>query len=309
MTRVGNRTVLLIVLLRACRAGALACRSLGLHYKLTAEGGCPTRRAGLLLRIVAAGVLGFAWTGFAAADDDGLHRLVRAYPQQFSAIDKPNVLRWKDGTETAYDDGVVKASLDDMLKQASPRDQMSLPYPCGWPMQEPAKDGEPGRVRCEALFSKMYGNSAAEVGRSLVDVAWPAAGASKRVKFTRINDAAHALEQVAKEINALPDEVKRYVAKPVGTFSWRPIAGEERRSPHSYGIAIDFQLPAPVYRYWRWDAKGAPDAPTYPPMVLGDPRLGQIVTVFERHGFIWGGKWRHYDTMHFEYRPELTEAK
>jgi D-alanyl-D-alanine carboxypeptidase-like protein len=28
-----------------------------------------------------------------------------------------------------------------------------------------------------------------------------------------------------------------------------------------------------------------------------------IVDIFERHGFIWGGKW--YDTMHFEYRPEL----
>jgi D-alanyl-D-alanine carboxypeptidase len=23
------------------------------------------------------------------------------------------------------------------------------------------------------------------------------------------------------------------------------------------------------------------------------------------YGFIWGGKWYHYDTMHFEYRPEL----
>jgi hypothetical protein len=27
--------------------------------------------------------------------------------------------------------------------------------------------------------------------------------------------------------------------------------------------------------------------------------------VFEQHGFIWGGRWAHYDTMHFEYRPEL----
>ena len=31
----------------------------------------------------------------------------------------------------------------------------------------------------------------------------------------------------------------------------------------------------------------------------------EIVDIFERHGFIWGGKWYHYDTMHFEYRPEL----
>ena len=30
-----------------------------------------------------------------------------------------------------------------------------------------------------------------------------------------------------------------------------------------------------------------------------------IVDAFERHGFVWGGRWYHYDTMHFEYRPEL----
>ena len=32
----------------------------------------------------------------------------------------------------------------------------------------------------------------------------------------------------------------------------------------------------------------------------------EIVRIFEKHGFIWGGRWYHYDTMHFEYRPELS---
>jgi hypothetical protein len=27
--------------------------------------------------------------------------------------------------------------------------------------------------------------------------------------------------------------------------------------------------------------------------------------VFEKHGFIWGGKWGHFDIMHYEYRPEI----
>ena len=31
----------------------------------------------------------------------------------------------------------------------------------------------------------------------------------------------------------------------------------------------------------------------------------EVVEIFEKYGFIWGGKWYHYDTMHFEYRPEL----
>ncbi|MCL2443985.1 MAG: M15 family metallopeptidase [Treponema sp.] len=26
---------------------------------------------------------------------------------------------------------------------------------------------------------------------------------------------------------------------------------------------------------------------------------------FESQGFIWGGKWQLFDTMHFEYRPEI----
>jgi hypothetical protein len=32
---------------------------------------------------------------------------------------------------------------------------------------------------------------------------------------------------------------------------------------------------------------------------------GAIGEIFERHGFIWGAKWFHVDSMHFEYRPEL----
>ena len=32
---------------------------------------------------------------------------------------------------------------------------------------------------------------------------------------------------------------------------------------------------------------------------------GAIGEIFERHGFIWGAKWYHMDSMHFEYRPEL----
>ncbi|WP_456855101.1 M15 family metallopeptidase [Bradyrhizobium sp. USDA 4501] len=27
------------------------------------------------------------------------------------------------------------------------------------------------------------------------------------------------------------------------------------------------------------------------------------------HGFIWGGKWCHYDTMHFEHRPDFPESE
>lgn len=36
-----------------------------------------------------------------------------------------------------------------------------------------------------------------------------------------------------------------------------------------------------------------------------NPIPWEIVEIFEKYGFIWGGKWYHCDTMHFEYRPKL----
>jgi hypothetical protein len=67
---------------------------------------------------------------------------------------------------------------------------------------------------------------------------------------------------------------------------------------HAFGAAID--LNASVGKYWRWS--GLSDASRANHSV---PR--EIVEIFERHGFIWGGNWYHVDSIHFEYRPELIE--
>ncbi|MBK5650550.1 MAG: M15 family metallopeptidase [Rhizobium sp.] len=71
-------------------------------------------------------------------------------------------------------------------------------------------------------------------------------------------------------------------------------------SMHGYAAAIDLNLK--VSDYWLWAAKGDGKAKTIP---YKNRMPREIVDIFERHGFIWGGKWYHYDTMHFEYRPEL----
>ena len=85
----------------------------------------------------------------------------------------------------------------------------------------------------------------------------------------------------------------RYLVPSAGTYNCRPIAGTAQMSAHGYGIAIDLNV---AYSdYWRWGgtAKYRNRIPA------------AVVAAFERHGFVWGGKWYHYDTMHFEYRPEL----
>ncbi|WP_244482035.1 M15 family metallopeptidase [Bradyrhizobium pachyrhizi] len=63
-----------------------------------------------------------------------------------------------------------------------------------------------------------------------------------------------------------------------------------------YAAAIDLNLK--VSDDWLWAGKGKTI-----PCENRMPR--EIVDIVERHGCIRGGKWCHYDTMHFEHRPEL----
>jgi len=87
-------------------------------------------------------------------------------------------------------------------------------------------------------------------------------------------------------------------------WTWRAVAGTNRRSTHSYGIAVDL-LPRNLrgrLTYWRWNSDGAGNLinrETYymPPET--------VIKIFEEFGFIWGGNWALIDTMHFEYRPEI----
>jgi hypothetical protein len=89
-------------------------------------------------------------------------------------------------------------------------------------------------------------------------------------------------------------------------WNWRSIAETRSRSFHAYGAAIDI-LPGSFggkETYWLWAARAKPDWWT----VSYDRRFhppGAVIKAFESCGFIWGGKWVFYDTMHFEYRPEI----
>ena len=254
----------------------------------------------------AVALLSSTWLPAVPNDSALLQALVRAYPDHLVPTDKANIVLWKDGTEMVFDDGVQKADFEDLLNRASLKDQMSMPYPRSWLTAAPEANDDPGRARNDAFFRKMYGGSTRQVEANLVSVEW-LDGAS--VRFTKVNGAAGALRRVREELQRLPGDVQRYVSTSVGTYVWRPISGTTRPSMHSFGAAIDFQLPKELYRYWRWDVSPPEDAPVYPVSILEDAKLKQVVDVFERHGFIWGGKWFHYDTMHFEYRPELVSDR
>jgi len=90
------------------------------------------------------------------------------------------------------------------------------------------------------------------------------------------------------------------------SFAWRNIASSQTRSYHSYGIALDL-LPRSLGRrqtYWLWTSQHRTDwwnvsynERYHPP--------DAVISAFEDYGFVWGGKWQRFDTMHFEYRPEV----
>ena len=119
---------------------------------------------------------------------------------------------------------------------------------------------------------------------------------------TTINHVADQLQKVSDELAHHP-EWKPYL-QCSGTFNWRVVAGTNYLSPHSFAIAIDIGVSKA--NYWRWDNRGASETDT---IKYRNSMLKEIVDIFERHGFIWGGYWYHYDTMHFEYRPELLRFR
>jgi len=89
-------------------------------------------------------------------------------------------------------------------------------------------------------------------------------------------------------------------------YGWRNIANTQSRSYHSYGLAVDL-LPKSLggkQTYWLWTSNSRSDwwnvsynERYHPPEM--------VIKIFESYGFVWGGKWVMFDTMHFEYRPEV----
>ncbi len=91
-----------------------------------------------------------------------------------------------------------------------------------------------------------------------------------------------------------------------GGYYWRAIAKTKSRSYHSYGLAIDL-LPKSLggkESYWLWASQKRSDWWDVPYRERYHPPEA-VIKIFESYGFVWGGKWVMFDTMHFEYRPEV----
>ena len=201
--------------------------------------------------------------------------------------------RLPDGALLPYDDGRTK-TFEETLASPDLEDIFSIRYRAGRirPVIEP--DDDPGRVRVERLFAATYGRT-----RGTVDIV-PLDFLGHSIQVNRQRVAAfRAVAARLARLRAAEPALAPYLQRFSGTFVWKKIAGTDRQSAHSYGVSID--LDARLSAYWRWQRPPAPIK-----WRNGIPQA--IVDAFEAEGFIWGGRWFHYDTMHFEYRPELLDA-
>ena len=271
---------------------------------------CRHSRAGLITRrmsTIAVAVL-LALAALPAHAESGSHRptaaeagarLIAAYPGHLERIDG-NMLVWKDGTRMPLDDGRGLKDPATLLASPDIEDMFAYPYPAGSLPAAPSPLADPGRIRNAAFFTRMYGDCRrGEVSRHLVQVPWLPRRGRQRLTVTRINGVAEQLRRVSEELDRLPDSFNRYLLPAAGAYVCRSIAGTDRLSAHGLGIAID--IAAGPSHYWRWTGVGRGRWQNRVP--------AEIIHVFEKYGFIWGGRWHHFDTMHFEYRPELIPAE
>ncbi|MDD5052193.1 MAG: M15 family metallopeptidase [Sulfuricurvum sp.] len=221
---------------------------------------------------------------------------LQAYPNLVLSADETTLVL-KDGTKLPYHTTTPKVSWEDKINNTDLAGQLSQKYDAGGYESPPPYLFDPGRLRYQPFFQAIYGKDQKSIEANLVPVIWPTLKGSKKILFTRIDGVDKKLYAIGQEIAHLPKS-ERIWAEGADTYCFRVIQDTNRLSMHSFGIAID--LAPTKTQYWKDEAPSETAHIGYKnTMPLS------IVRIFEKHGFIWGGRWYHYDTMHFEYRPEL----
>lgn len=219
-----------------------------------------------------------------------------AYPEYVKTVEKNGdkvYLIMKSGKKILYDDK-IKKTHEEKLANGDLQDVLEQIYPLEMNSEIMDREFDPGRSRSYEIFSEVYGGSQKAIQANLINLK-----VGYTYQFNSKNNANVALENALKEILPLAKtrgDIGSILYPASGTFNYRVISGTGRLSPHSYGIAID--LKSDKRDYWKWSS-----------VKEGQTRLLQypkeLVEAFEKNNFVWGGKWGHFDILHFEYRPEI----
>lgn len=224
--------------------------------------------------------------------------LMMAYPEHISGLEKAEdgqvFVVMESGKKILYDDKHNK-DLSQKIDNADLQDILEDIYPLTMIDKLLEIDRDPGRFRNYPLLNEVYGGSEREVSSKLIGVPAP----YKNYQFSKSNKAAESLKTAMEELKKISESngaVAGLINPVNGTFNYRVISGTGKLSPHAYGIAIDIN--SNPSDYWKWATREIGEK-----RMLSYPK--ELVETFEKNNFVWGGKWGHFDILHFEYRPEI----
>jgi hypothetical protein len=125
------------------------------------------------MRLARLATLLLAGFPFSASADPKLDALIAAYPDKLASYSDSELV-WKDGSRMPLGSTHANKPFAEMLDRADIRDQFAIPYPLATvPFRPPATDEDPGRIRNDAFFLKMYGDCRkGEVTLALRPVSW-----------------------------------------------------------------------------------------------------------------------------------------
>lgn len=224
--------------------------------------------------------------------------LMLAYPEYIKGVEKDSndnvYIIMKSGKKILYDDKKEKNHAE-KLSNPDIQDMMEQYYPLTKNDTVMDINFDPGRSRNYDLLTEVYGGSRNQIEKNLTALKY----GYTNYQFNSKNSANISLENVLKELMPLSKsrgDIASILYPASGTYNYRVISGTGRLSPHSFGIAID--LKSDPRDYWKWSSreKGTSRVLEYPT---------ELVEAFEKNNFVWGGKWGHFDILHFEYRPEI----
>jgi len=131
----------------------------------------------------------------------------------------------------------------------------------------------------------------------LVDVVWLPDHDGRKLKVTSVNGVSEKLKAVSAELDKLQQEgLIKYLMPSGGTYNCRTIAGTTSRACTGTALPSTSMSPGRLLAEREAYRREVP--------LQGPHPLGNRCDLREARLHL-GGKWYRYDTMHFEYRPEL----
>jgi len=231
----------------------------------------------------------------------------------------------KDGPGTTYEFYWANGSMLPASELANKENYWSLLYNYDKELFDPANYTESERERIKEFGSAESRKNGAGTPMFFFDAIYDSGSRRSleqhivRLSFLgnrtnvheRMKEPLRKVEEKIFELAKTSPEVKTFLdnIKSNDAYQWRIIAGTNRKSFHSLGIAIDVLPKSQGGKqiFWSWAKDKYPDTWMLVPLKNRWMPPDSVIKIFEEEGFIWGGKWIIYDNMHFEYHPELIE--